>query len=153
MKIALDTSILVHAYSFDDLSRQTAAIDVIARLPYGNVVVPLRVLVELVQVLTRTLNWTAADAAREALVVAESFDIVETSLAALFDAMDLAVARQLPIHDALTIATAAEAGCGLLLTEALPEGFAWNGVTVTNPFQAKQHVWLEKLIDESREPY
>lgn len=153
MKVALDTNVLVYANSFDDPPRQAAAIEIIAQLPRDRVVVPLRVLAELVQVLTRKMRWTAADASREALVIATSFDIAETSLAAFFNAMNLAAAHQLPIYDALIVATAADVGCGLLLTEDLHEGFAWNGVTVTNPFQATRHVWLEMLLDEGGSGY
>jgi predicted nucleic acid-binding protein len=54
----------------------------------------------------------------------------------------------LRIWDAVILAAAASAGCRLLLSEDMQEGFTWNGVTVTNPFSAKKHRLLEELLEE-----
>ncbi len=42
---------------------------------------------------------------------------------------------------------AAEAGCRLLLSEDLQEGFTWGGVTVVNPFAATVHPLLEEMFE------
>src|SRR5438309_751380 len=58
------------------------------------------------------------------------------------------VARILPIagNDAVILASAADAGCRLLLSEELQEGFTWSGVTVTNPFVASRHPLLDAML-------
>jgi predicted nucleic acid-binding protein len=62
-------------------------------------------------------------------------------------AADLAVNHQLGIWDAVILCAAAEAGCRLLLSEDMQDGFIWQGVTVTNPFAASRHPLLEAMLD------
>jgi predicted nucleic acid-binding protein len=44
------------------------------------------------------------------------------------------------------LAASAEAGCRLLLSEDLQEGFTWRGVTVTNPFAPTLNPILAALL-------
>ena len=48
--------------------------------------------------------------------------------------MELATSHQLSLWDAIMLAAAAQAGCRLLLSEDMQDGFTWRGVTVRNPF-------------------
>lgn len=61
-------------------------------------------------------------------------------------AADLAADHQLSTWDAVVLSTASEAGCRLLLSEDLQDGFTLGGVTVTNPFASKRHPVLEALL-------
>jgi predicted nucleic acid-binding protein len=45
------------------------------------------------------------------------------------------------------VAAAGEAGCRLLLSEDLQDGFVWGGVTVVNPFAPALHPWLADLLN------
>jgi predicted nucleic acid-binding protein len=78
------------------------------------------------------------------------FPLIETSPAVMLSAADLATDHQLGIWDAVIVASAADAGCRLLLSEDLQEGFTWSGVTVTNPFSPERHSLLQALLDETR---
>lgn len=60
------------------------------------------------------------------------------------------MAHRLGIWDALILSAAADAGCRLLLSEDLQDGFTWGGVTVANPFAASRHPLLEALLSEGR---
>ena len=56
---------------------------------------------------------------------------------------------RLAILGALTfvvLASAAEGGCRLLLSEDLQNGLTWSGVTVANPFLKEKHELLEGLL-------
>ena len=64
-------------------------------------------------------------------------------------ATDLATDHQLGIRDAIILSAASQAGCRLLLTEDLQEGFTWAGVTVVNPFSSPRHALLEALLGEA----
>ena len=75
----------------------------------------------------------------------DSFPLIETSASVSLAAMMLANDHQLGIWDAIILAAAADAGCRLLLSEDLQDGFTWSGVTVTNPFAAKRHPLLDAL--------
>jgi predicted nucleic acid-binding protein len=63
-------------------------------------------------------------------------------------AADLASHHQLGIWDAVVLATAADAGCRLLLSEDLQDGFTWAGVTVANPFSLSPHPLLAALLED-----
>jgi predicted nucleic acid-binding protein len=39
-----------------------------------------------------------------------------------------------------------DAGCRLLLSEDLQEGFTWSGVTVANPFAPARHALLDAVL-------
>jgi predicted nucleic acid-binding protein len=65
----------------------------------------------------------------------------DTTTRACLSAIDLAADHKLSIWDAI-LAVAAEAGCRLLLSEDLQQGFTWAGVTVVNPFITPLHPLL-----------
>jgi predicted nucleic acid-binding protein len=44
------------------------------------------------------------------------------------------------------LSAASQAGCRLLLSEDLQDGFTWGGVTVINPFASPRHLLLEAII-------
>ena len=46
------------------------------------------------------------------------------------------------------MAAAGEAGCRLLLSEDLQDGFTWSGVTVVNPFAKNRHPILTALLQQ-----
>lgn len=77
-----------------------------------------------------------------------TFPLIETSPTVLLAAMDVAVHHQVGIWDAVILAAAAAAGCRLLLSEDLQQGFTWGGVTVVNPFAEKKHELLEVAMGE-----
>jgi predicted nucleic acid-binding protein len=64
----------------------------------------------------------------------------------MLSATDLATDHRLGIWDAVVLSASAEAGCRLLLSEDLHEGFTWGGVTVTNPFAAVRHDLLQSVL-------
>jgi predicted nucleic acid-binding protein len=66
-------------------------------------------------------------------------------------AADLATDHRLGIWDAVILTAASHAGCRLLLSEDLQEGFTWGGVTVVNPFAFPRHALLSALLDDNRE--
>jgi predicted nucleic acid-binding protein len=59
--------------------------------------------------------------------------------------MDLMLDHGLAVWDAIILATAAEAGCRVLLSEDMQDGFTWGGVTIVNPFASPPHPLLDDL--------
>jgi len=74
---------------------------------------------------------------------------IDTSSTVMLSAADLATDHHLRIWDAVILSASAEAGCRLLLSEDLQEGFTWRGVTVTNPFAATPHPLLRTLLGDN----
>ena len=148
MRLALDTNILAYAEGVNGAPRKKAALEIIEKLPGDSTFLPVQVLGELFHVLVRKAGRAPARARAAILSWQDAFPLIETSPAVLIAASDLAVHHGLGIWDAVVFAAAASAGCRLLLSEDLQEGFTWNTVTVTNPFSQVRHELLTALLEE-----
>ena len=72
--------------------------------------------------------------------------MMPTTEIVLSRAVDVAVDHQLATWDAVVLAAAAEAGCRVLLSENMQDGFTWGGVTIVNPFAPSPHRLLDDLM-------
>jgi predicted nucleic acid-binding protein len=145
MRLALDTNILVYAEGLNDATRRAQARELLSKLVRADVVLPVQVAGELFRVLVRKARRTPADARLAVEGWQSLFGSEHTTVSAFASAMALSSGHGMHIWDTTIIAVAAEAGCHLLLSEDLGEGFTWRGVTVANPFAAKPHPLLREL--------
>lgn len=152
MRVALDTNILAYAEGVNDAEKKRIALGVLQKLPAHVIVLPVQTLGELFQVLVKKARRTPGNAAKAILGWQDTFPVIETSGAVMLAAVDLATVHRLSIWDAVVLSAAAEAGCRLLLSEDLQDGFTWKGLTVTNPFASSKHPLLEALLVENNEP-
>lgn len=129
----------------NDPDRQAAAQRVIDAIPTEFVFLPVQVLGELFQVLVRKGKRTPMQARDAVASWRDGYRTIHTTDAILVSAMDLAADHQVFIWDAIIIAAASDAGCRLLLSEDMQEGFTWGGVTIVNPFAATPHPLLASL--------
>jgi predicted nucleic acid-binding protein len=146
MRIALDTNVLVYAEAANGALMRDRAVKLIQRLPPGAIVLPAQTLGELFNVLVRKAKRRPSRAREALLSWCDAYPVIETSAAVIVNATDLAADHGLTIWDSVVLAAAAEAGCRLLLSEDLQEGFTWRGVTVANPFAAALHPILAGLL-------
>jgi predicted nucleic acid-binding protein len=146
VRAALDTNVLVYAEGVNGAERKKSALALIAALPPNVVAVPVQVLGEVFQVLVRKGGRTRVQARVALLGWRDAFSSIDTTDSVLVAAADLSVTHQLSFWDAVILASAAEGGCRLLLSEDLQEGFTWNGVTVANPFAKTRNPLLESLL-------
>lgn len=146
MNVALDTNILVYAEGVNGARAKASALHLLRSLPPEETLIPVQVLGELFAVLVRKANRSRATAAAAIQSWGDAFPLVDTSSDVMVAAMDLAVAHQLSIWDAVVLSAAADARCRLLLSEDLQDGFTWHGVTVTNPFAKSRHPMLDALL-------
>lgn len=147
MKVALDTNILAYAEGVNGSRMKRTALELIERLPAGSAVLPVQTLGELFRLLVGKAGRSARDARFAILHWHNAFPLIDTSSAVLVAAIDLTVNR-FSIWDAVIVCAAAEAGCTLLLSEDMQDGFLWNGVTIVNPFAPARHPLLQALLDE-----
>ena len=149
MRVALDTNILAYAEGVrrvpQDELRMAAAIALIARLDNDEVVVPVQVFGELANVLRRDRRDAAA-IAHSVATWASVFATPPTDIEIFSLALDLSARHRMQIWDAVILTAAAEAGCTLLLSEDMQDGFTWRSVTVANPFAATPHSLLRPYI-------
>jgi predicted nucleic acid-binding protein len=146
VRAALDTNVLAYAEGVDGRARRDAALDLLRRLPQEGTVLPVQVLGELFNVLIRKAGRSHQDARDSVLAWRDAFPLVETSPDVLLAAADLATDHRLGIWDAVVFAATSKAGCRVLLSEDLQEGFTWGGVTVVNPFASTRHPLLHALL-------
>lgn len=146
MKVALDTNVLVYAEGVNGASMKTAALKLVQSLPLGSVLVPVQALGELFSVLVRKAGRSPENACTAILSWADAFALIDSSATIMLGAADLAKSHKLNIWDAVILHASATAGCRLLLSEDLQDGFTWVGVTVTNPFKRTRHPLLEALL-------
>jgi len=146
VKIAFDTNILIYAESVNGEARGRLARDLMARIGQ-DVVVPIQVLAEFFNVMTIKARIPAAEAHHLVGQLAGFYDTVPTTDPLLALAAELAERHRLRIFEAVILSAAAEAGCGLLLSEDMQDGFVYRGVTVANPFAAALHPLLASVLE------
>ena len=150
MRIALDTNVLVYAEGLNDASRRDAARNLVSNVPRNETFLPVQVLGELFRALTHKGRWTAHAARESVLEWRNTFDSIAASEDTLLSAMDLACDHQFAIWDAIVVSTAADAGCRLLLSEDMQDGFVWRGLTIANPFATQRHPLLDAALAPPR---
>jgi predicted nucleic acid-binding protein len=125
--VALDTNILAYAEGVIGEHRRQRALSVLTGLAADDLVVPAQTLAELFTLSTRNARWPVAKARAAVLTWHDTCLVVDTTSAVLLEAMDLAVMHQYALWDAIILAASAQAGCRLLLSEDMQDGFIWRG--------------------------
>ena len=113
--------------------------------------VPVQVLGELFRVLVGKGGRSRAAARASITSWRDAFATRATTEATMLAAIDLAADHDLSIWDAVILAAAADAGCRLVLSEDMQDGFAWRGLTVDNPFVDPRHPLLAAIARTSKE--
>ncbi len=150
MRAALDSNVLAYAEGVDEPEQQTAALALIRLIPPDRLVLPAQVLAELFNVLVRKARFERRTARSLVQGWRDAYPVLETSQAVLSRALDLATDHSFNIWDAVILAAAAEAGCRVLLSEDMQDGFAWGGVTIVNPFAPTPNRRLDDLMTSAR---
>ena len=149
MRVALDTNILVYAEGLNGLIKKQATLELMRKLPQDLIVLPAQTLGELFNVLVRKAARSPEEARSSVLSWSDSYDVADTTAKVVIAATDLASQHRLGIWDSVILAAAAEAGCRLLLSEDMQDGFTWTGVTVANPFAATLHPLLHAILQST----
>ena len=134
MHYALDSNFMVYFEGVDDPERQVKAWNFLDAVDTGQVAIPVQALGELFNGLMRKAKWPAARARAAVLAWTDTYEVIDTTPEVLMDAMELSASHQLATWDAIILASAAQAGCRVLVSEDMRHGFIWRGVTVRNPF-------------------
>lgn len=133
--IALDTNLLVYVHDQKDPTKQAQARSVMETLAErSDVAVALQVLGELYAVLTRKLGQPPQLARQATLSVATAFQTYGYTLMDVERALLLAENGVSSYWDGLLLSASEQAGCRLLLTEDLQNGFHFGSLEVLSPF-------------------
>ena len=135
-RFTLDTNLLV--YSIDSAAgvRHRVAREIVDHAVESECWLTLQALGEFYVAVTRKGITPPVEAASQAADWLELFPTVAASGAAVRVASTLAAAGNASYWDALLVATAAEAGCTVVLTEDMADGSDLGGLRIHNPFAA-----------------
>lgn len=147
--VAIDTNILAYAAMQGEDPRHEAAMDLQASLIDRPVVVATQVMGELYNVLVRKARMPTDEAAELVHTLTGGYRLIGSDHDDMADALALAASHNFQIWDALILCVAARAGCGLLLSEDMHDGFVYRGTTVANPFAEKPHPLLASLLEST----
>ena len=151
MRIALDSNILAYLAGVDRAPGDDVKIDasraVLAKLA-GRVtlVAPIQALGEVFVVLLRA-GASREEARSIVLRFRQTFSTADTSDTIFVSALDLVLAHRLQLWDALILTAAADAGCAILLSEDMQDGFVWRAVTVVNPLTPSPNNRLDDVLN------
>lgn len=135
-RFTLDTNLLV--YSIDNAAgaRHRLAREIVDRAVESECWLTLQAIGEFYVSATRKTIMPQAEAAAQAADWLELFPTATASAAAIRVALAAAADRRASYWDALLVATAAEAGCTVVLTEDMSDGSVLSGLRIHNPFTA-----------------
>ncbi|MBX3477049.1 MAG: PIN domain-containing protein [Brevundimonas sp.] len=146
MKVALDTNVLVYAEGLNGPAKAAVARRLLGQV-LADACLPVQVAAEFYNVLTLKAGVARTEAVGIVSSLTEMTTPLATTPAVLAEALELAASARFRIFDALILATAASAGCILLLSEDLQDGFVYRGTTVANPFAETPHPLLASVLE------
>jgi predicted nucleic acid-binding protein len=151
LKLALDTNVLGYAAGIgDDEPKRRHAVQVLKAAAHQEVVIPTQVAGEFYNILTRKGGHPPKIARKIVEDWSAGVGLTAHSAATMAAALEGAAFFNLQIWDALILTIASEAGCSLLLSEDMQDGFVYRGVIVANPFAETPHPLLASLLETPR---
>lgn len=147
VRVTLDANILVYALQADD-NRHGTARAIVARAIAGDCVQTLQSLGECFHALVRKRRLPPEHARSEIEALRRNLPVEAAAPEDLERAMWAVAQHRLSFWDAMLWATAARAGCRLLLSEDQHDGRDLDGVMFVNPFNPAN----AKLLDLALPP-
>lgn len=135
-KVFVDTNVLVYSLDRHDPDKQNRAREVLRHVVQdASGVISTQVLQELYVTATRKLDVDPVQA-KGILTSLENLEVVTVDPPLIKEAIDCSILSQLSFWDALIIAAAESARCGIVYTEDLNEGQIIRGVRIENPLRS-----------------
>ena len=133
-RFTLDANVLVYSVDVDAGPRHLSAVQIVRNAARCDCLLTLQAVSESYAAIIRKGYAPPAEAAATARDWLDAFRCEAASANAVRAALADSVAGRASYWDALLVATAAEAGCTLLLSEDLADGSTLGGVQIHNPF-------------------
>jgi predicted nucleic acid-binding protein len=133
-RFTLDTNVLVYCVDSAAGPRRETARRVVEAAARRDCRLTLQAVSEFYAAATRKGMMPRSEAAAQANDWLDLFPAIAASPGAVRAALAAAATGRAAYWDALLLATAAEGGCGAVLTEDLADGATLEGVRVVNPF-------------------
>jgi len=147
MKIAVDTNIFGYAAGLgEDEPKRIRAAWLLKTLPAFQLVMPSQVAGEFYNLLCKKGGQKPKIATKIVMDWAQTLTFASPGPGTMREALQTASFQSLQIWDALILNIASEAGCRLMLSEDLQNGFNCRDVIVANPFLDQPHPMLASVL-------
>jgi predicted nucleic acid-binding protein len=133
-RFTLDSNILIYSVDGAAGPRYRTAIEIVDQAVNADCWLTLQSLSEFYVAVSRKRIMRAAEAAAQVGDWLAAFRSAAVCATAIHSALADSLAERASYWDALLVATAASAGCTLILTEDLQDGSRLAGVEIHNPF-------------------
>lgn len=133
-RITLDSNILTYFVDARDPTKHKLAIEIIETAAQISCPLALQAVGEFYSAATRKVKLRSIDAQFRVSEFMRTFETFPYSRAAIFVGAQEAAAGRFQFWDAVLLASAAEAGCTICLSEDMADGARLGGITVRNPF-------------------
>jgi predicted nucleic acid-binding protein len=133
-RFTLDTNILVYAIDAREGAKRGLAQDIVAAAARLNCPLALQAIGEFHVASATKLKLGAKDAAVRARQLMAGFETFGHSASAFRAAFDEVPKGRFSFWDSVLLASAAEAGCTVILSEDMADGSRFGSIAVLNPF-------------------
>jgi predicted nucleic acid-binding protein len=133
-RFTLDSNILVYAFDLHEQRRRELARALLDAVVARDCPLAVQTIGEFYSAATKKLKLTPMSVAADAELFLTSFETYSYSANAMKRGLEEAARGRLSLWDAVLLASAAEAGCILLLSEDMQDGLRFGSLTVANPF-------------------
>jgi predicted nucleic acid-binding protein len=131
--VFLDTNVLVYTYSKNELAKQAIARKLVF---INNAFISTQVLQELVNIVTRKLQFPYSDAIITVNECVKNYRLHTNTSNTITKACNIAHLYKTSFYDSLIIAAALECNCVTLYSEDMHNGLVIDGtLTIINPFK------------------
>lgn len=129
--VALDTNVLIYLHDVSNASKRSIALNLLADNPH----IPSQVISEYLNTTRRLLSLSKEELLAQAAALFAGCTIIPVLPDTLARAAALAKRYQFQLFDAVIVAAALQAGCGILYSEDMHHGLVVeSALTITNPF-------------------
>lgn len=146
MRVALDSNVLIYSLDRRSPEKREIARDILARGRDIDLVVIAQTLGEFVNVVRRRAPEYLDEALAQAEAVARVFPTAATTAEHILAGGRIAIRHRLQFWDSVILEVARSQGVEVLLTEDMQDGATLAGVSLLDPFKARNLGLIESLL-------
>lgn len=150
MRFTLDSNLLIYAVDNATPEKQEIAANLLARAALLDCILTVQVLGEFLRVVRTKSVTHFGEAVTQAERWATIFPIAPTRSEHILGAAGFAQRYKLQFWDSVIWQVARSAGCSVLFSEDMQDGFESQGVTLVNPLRPENHERVEMLLTFER---
>ena len=147
-RFIFDTNILIYAIDCDAGHKHNYSKNLIEQAARRDCVLTVQVLGEFFHATTRKNLLDTSLCSKFVRDWLEVFDTISATDSVFIEAIETVENHHLSFWDAMLWATARQAGCSVLISEDMQDGWRLQGLEVINPYSADASPRLENLLND-----